>query len=352
MIGAGLTGLAVALRRGRAGDRVSIFEADARAGGQLHTIREGGFVVEQGAEGYVASSASVPELAAEVGVSDEIVAQRLERSLGFDGERLVALAPGEAARFLGFQVPPGELGRGIRSLRPGMGRLADALVAEMPAEVGLHLGAAVERVVPASSGLSVELAEGPSEPFDAVVVATGARAAAPILASLAPSARALGSAATLSSVTVSLAFGASDVPHDLDATGFVVAERAQRDGLRACTFTSSKLPARSPDDAALLRLFFRPSEADLEALDDAAWSERARVAIERVLGIRAQPLRTWVARWVRALPVHDEHHTALVASIEAELAGRRVLLAGSAFHGAGIDAALRSALRAARALAS
>jgi oxygen-dependent protoporphyrinogen oxidase len=54
-------------------------------------------------------------------------------------------------------------------------------------------------------------------------------------------------------------------------------------------------------------------------------------------------LRQWVSRWSDALPVFDPAHKQAIAALETALKGSHIALAGSAFHGAGIDAALRSA---------
>jgi oxygen-dependent protoporphyrinogen oxidase len=346
IIGAGLSGLAVALRRSRAGDRVTLFEAGSRIGGQLHTILEDGYVVEQGAEGYVASSQAVPELAAECGVAERIVGQLVERSLGFDGSSLVALGAGEAARFLGFQVPSSELGRGIRAFALGMGELVEALARAIADDVEIRASVPVAAVRARPREIELELAMGSRETFDRVVLATTARAAGELLSPTVTAAAALGDANVNSSVTVSLAYARDAVAHPLDATGFVVAEGAQRGGLRACTFTSSKLPGRAPSGHVLLRAFFRPAPADA-ALRDAEWSSRASTQLEEILGIRTPPERSWVARWERALPVHDEGHTERVGTLEPTLRSLGVWLSGSAFHGSGIDAALRSAARVA-----
>jgi oxygen-dependent protoporphyrinogen oxidase len=162
-------------------------------------------------------------------------------------------------------------------------------------------------------------------------------------------AEALARARTISSITVSLAYARSAVDHPLDATGFVVAESEQREGFRACTFVSSKLPVRAPGDRALLRVFFRPEPSDGE-LSDEAWSARAERALRRVLTLRSGFERAWVSRWPDALPVFDDAHRRTVRTLERALAGRSLVLAGSAFHGAGIDAAVRSAETASRSI--
>src|SRR5579872_1525147 len=99
VIGGGLSGLTVAFRRAQAGDAVVLFEPAARLGGQLWTERRDGFVVEHGAEGFVARSEAVPALAAALdpALRADLVGQEETRSYGYDGARLVALGPGEAA---------------------------------------------------------------------------------------------------------------------------------------------------------------------------------------------------------------------------------------------------------------
>ena len=57
-----------------------------------------------------------------------------------------------------------------------------------------------------------------------------------------------------------------------------------------------------------------------------------------------------MSRWQNALPVFDDVHRTRVTELEAAFAGRGLVLAGSAFHGSGIDAAVRSAEAAARSL--
>jgi oxygen-dependent protoporphyrinogen oxidase len=350
IIGGGLSGLAVALRRCRAGDRVTVFEAGSRLGGQLQTLVEDGYVVEQGAEGFVASSRAVPELAVECGVGERIVGQLVERSYGFDGTALAPLAPGEAARSLGFQVHRSELGRGIRAFARGMGELPDAVARTVAEEVEFRTETPVFTVRARPREVELQLGQGVREVFDRVVVATSARVAAELLSPTVTAAAALADSKVLSSVTVSLAYARAAVSHPLDATGFVVAEQAQRDGLRACTFTSSKLPGRAPADRVLLRVFFRPSPADATLAGD-AWAERAATALSAILGIDGEPERSWVARWDRALPVHDDAHAERVRSVEPTLRSFGIWLAGSAFHGSGIDAALRSATQTAEDLA-
>lgn len=351
VIGAGLAGLTVAVRCARKGDRVVLFEASRRAGGQLWTEHSEGYVVEHGAEGFVAGSEAVRTLAAELGIAAGIVEQSVSTSFGFDGCELRALAPGAAADFLGFRVPRSELGKGIRSFDAGMGDLVAALESAASGRVELHKATPARRIETSGSELHVVLDDGRHVTADAIVVATGLRAAPDLLEpEFGVAAAGLRESRASSSVTVSLGFERGAIEHSLAGTGFVIAEAAQQDGLRACTFTSSKLPKRAPADRALVRLFFRPSADDAARLDDAEWIARAERGFARAVTVRSRPLRTWISRWNSALPVSDDAHFQRVTALEDGLRGSGVHLAGAAFHGSGIDAAVRSAFRALLAL--
>lgn len=351
IIGAGVAGLTVAYRRQRAGDRVTLFEAEPRVGGQLFTERSAGFIVEHGAEGFVAGSSALAELAGSLGIASRLLDQRVTESCTFDGRSLLRLGPGEAGRLLGFQVGERAFGKGIQSFQGGMLELAEVLLAALGAQPSCRLSTPIASVHPEAGRWQITPVAGAPVVVDRVVIATSALAAAPLLEpAFGSAASALAGSSALSSVTVSLAYPRPAIAHALDATGFVVAEAAQLEGFRACTFASSKMSGRAPSEHALLRAFFRPSGDELERLDAAAWAERAHRNLQRAIEIRSQPEHTWVSRWARALPVFDDAHRARVKTLEEALAGSGVCVAGACFHGSGIDAAVRSAEAAARAL--
>jgi len=350
VIGGGLAGLTAAFRL-RDRYTVTLLERGQRLGGQIHTELDRGFVIERGAEGFVARSQALPALARDLGMPEgELIGQAVLRSYGFDGQQLLALQPGEAATLLGFQVPPEELGKGIASLRRGMGSLISALTGSLHERVTLALGSEVGALELRSGELLAHAAGGATFAADCAIVAIPAAPAAELLATLAgDAARALSQAEALSSVTVELGYAREQIGHALDASGYVVAQSAQQ-GVRACTFTSSKFVDRAPHGSVSLRLFFRPSAQELATLDDDAWTERAVHELARALPVRGQPRDVWVSRWSNALPVFSDAHRSAVAALEQALAPYPLQLAGSAFHGSGIDAAVRSAERAAAAL--
>ena len=77
VVGAGLAGLAAAhgLRRTGEAHRVRpvVFEASSRVGGKLATWGVDGFLIEEGADGFVPGRGLVERLAAELGIAGEVV---------------------------------------------------------------------------------------------------------------------------------------------------------------------------------------------------------------------------------------------------------------------------------------
>ncbi|MFO0737489.1 MAG: FAD-dependent oxidoreductase [Labilithrix sp.] len=339
IVGAGLAGLTIAHRLSAAGRDVTLIEGSPRLGGQLWSAREDGYVVELGAEGFIARSEAVPKLAHDIGLTS-LLDQRQTVSFRYDGTTLHALAPGEAAAALDFQVARVDRGAGIRTFVDGMGALTDALAAAIEPRVVRYVGVQVEAL--ATDGRRVRVDD---VAYDAVVVAVPSAPAAELLRPLLASEPFVASG-TVSSVNVSLAFARGQVAHPLEGTGFVVG--AGDGGFRACTFASSKFAHRAPPDHVLLRAFFRPTPAELA--EDTPWVARAVEALGAALGIEGEPVRSWTAFWPDALPVFDDAYHARVAAAEARLAERNIFLAGAAFHGSGIDAAVRSAERVAARL--
>jgi oxygen-dependent protoporphyrinogen oxidase len=343
VIGGGLAGLVAALRLARMRHRVLVLESAARFGGQLHTVHEAGHLIELGAEGFVARSESIPKLARELGISGELRGQELTRTLGYKGGALHELAPGQAASFLGFQVAREDLGAGIRTFRKGMGQLVSALERALASDVELRPSFAAHGVERRARGYEIRGEDGVTLAAERVVIASSLRGAAEVLKPvLGDTALEFARATTSSSVTVSLAYPRAQIAHPLDATGFVVATEDQLHGARACTFTTSKFAGRGPDDEVSLRVFMRPDAREQKMLTDGEYVERAREVLACVLSLQAAPLHSWVSRWSDALPVFDPPSTQAVASLEATLRGSGIALAGSAYHGVGIDAAVRS----------
>ena len=117
-------------------------------------------------------------------------------------------------------------------------------------------------------------------------------------------------------------------------------------GVRALSFASHKFARPRPEGEVVLRAFFRPTAEELGA-PDATFVDRAASAARELLGTKGAPQRAWVSRWPEALTVYDERTRELDERADQALAPLGVYLAGSHYHGAGIDRAVASAERAA-----
>jgi protoporphyrinogen/coproporphyrinogen III oxidase len=342
VIGAGLSGLAVAARLLAAGRDVLVLEGSGRVGGQIHTFREDDLVVELGAEGFVARSRAVPALCQLLGMAGELIDQLTTDTYAVEPSGLVLLPAGEAARRLGFQVPPEELGRGIRSLRLGMGQLTDALLARVGSN-NVRLQAPVAALSGERGQLSLRLEGGAVETASRVVLATPARQAAALLApwGLAESAP-LAHAPLLSNVSVNLLYQREQFRDYPPGSGLVFPESFSSVGLRALSLVAHKFVGRVAPAQSLVRVFFRPVGDALDAWSDERFATEAASAIGRVLRVDGEPARAWVSRWADALPVFSAAHLAQAAAADRALQELGVHVTGSAFHGAGIDAAVSS----------
>lgn len=172
----------------------------------------------------------------------------------------------------------------------------------------------------------------------ALVVATPAYATAPLLTEAAPQvARLCGEVPYASAATVALAFRRDAVAHRLDGSGFVV-PRAERSGIMAASWLSSKWPNRAPEGFVLMRAFLGGAR-DPEALakNDAEMVATALTALRPLLGISGDPLFTRIFRWDRSNAQHNVGHLDRIAAIERSLQSHPGLfVTGSGFRGTGI----------------
>jgi oxygen-dependent protoporphyrinogen oxidase len=152
-----------------------------------------------------------------------------------------------------------------------------------------------------------------------------------------------------SSAIVTLAFRREEVPHPLDGFGFVV-PHVERRRLLAGTFSSLKYPGRAPADSVLVRAFVGGAlQPELLELDDEALVSVVRDELAALIGVRATPHLTRIARWQRAMPQYAVGHLERVARIRARAAALGLHLAGNAYEGVGIPDCIRSGETAAAA---
>ena len=305
---------------------------------------------------------------------DESVAALVERHYGAEmvdrlaDPLLAGVYGGEAAqlsvravlpRFVEMESKYGSLGRGMlaarknvqrslpapsifSSLKGGMQQLGEALVAKLPAEA-LRANSPVQAVQRQDRGWVVSAGYA-SDQFDAVIVATPATAAAPLLeiasAELASELRAISYS---SSVTVALGFDQNVRVALPPGFGFLVPRREGK-RLLAATFVHNKFPHRAPKDIAVVRCFLGGSrDEQVLQLTDENILNIVRDELRQILGVKADPLFTRLYRWKGAMAQYTVGHLERLDRIEGlvkPLPG--LALAGNAYRGIGVPDCIRS----------
>ena len=311
---------------------------------------------------------------ARVSNGDESVAALVERHYGAEmvdrlaDPLLAGVYGGEAAqlsvravlpRFVEMESKYGSLGRGMlaarknvqrslpapsifSSLKGGMQQLGEALVAKLPAEA-LRANSPVQAVQRQDRGWVVSAGYA-SDQFDAVIVATPATAAAPLLeiasAELASELRAISYS---SSVTVALGFDQNVRVALPPGFGFLVPRREGK-RLLAATFVHNKFPHRAPKDIAVVRCFLGGSrDEQVLQLTDENILNIVRDELRQILGVKADPLFTRLYRWESAMAQYTVGHLERLQRIEGlvkPLPG--LALAGNAYRGIGVPDCIRS----------
>jgi oxygen-dependent protoporphyrinogen oxidase len=240
------------------------------------------------------------------------------------------------------------------SLDDGMQGLVEILAARLPPGT-VRVGTAVSAVLPGTSRAGTWhlcLPDGASVEVDAAILATPAHHTARLVADLDQRlAEQLSEITYASSATVTLAYRRVDVPHPLDAFGFVVPFIEAR-SIIACTFSSVKYPGRAPEDHVLLRSFVGGTlQASCADLDDASMEAAVRRELAELLGIPVPPELVRIHRHPQAMPQYCVGHIERVGAINAQLSRHRGLaLAGSAYGGVGIPDCIHGGEAAAEAI--
>jgi len=227
-------------------------------------------------------------------------------------------------------------GKGIfRSLRNGLGSLIDALTARVNV-----ISTPIEAIKP-SWGLR---ADGAWYNFDCVVLACGANRSVPLLASLdEPLSDLLGRIPYTGSSIWTFGYRREQIKHPLDAFGFLV-PRPERNAIMACTWLQAKWLGRVPADKAVFRCFSGDVSASREEIEK---------DLKRLMGITAEPLFVLNHRWPNTMPQYTVGHAARLQEMEArakQIPG--LYMAGNSFNGIGIPDCIRSAQKAAEAIAA
>ncbi len=266
-------------------------------------------------------------------------------------------------RFAAMEANPGSLGRAMlaarkkaattqakplfTTLKGGMQQLADAIVQRLSPE-SLHRGVAIKACHPEGEGWLV-LAGDSRIPFDAIIVAVPAQAAATLLQDAIPELSAeLRGIDYSSSATVALGYGREVRSALPPGFGFLV-PRTEGKRMLAATFVHNKFDYRATDDRALIRCFLGGihDEAVLSLPEDEI-VELVRRELAEILGIKAEPLFARVYRWRASMAQYNVGHLQRMQRIE-QLAAQfpTLALAGNAYRGIGVPDCIRSGKSAA-----
>ena len=234
------------------------------------------------------------------------------------------------------------------SLKNGMQHLVEALATRLN-QPSLLTKTQVQSIQLEARGWTISSVS-KSEPYDAVILAVPAFAAAQLLSRCAPELSAeLAGISYSSSITIGLGYDRNVRQSLPSGFGFLV-PRSEGKRLLAATFVHNKFPSRAPDDRALLRCFFAGSNAEnIWQLPDDAIIAVVRNELQQILRLRAAPLFARVYKWKSAMAQYEVGHLERLSRIERlrqQLPG--LALAGNAYRGIGIPDCVRSGQDAAK----
>ena len=229
--------------------------------------------------------------------------------------------------------------------RAGIGALVGALVDALDRlAVTVRTGAPVERIEGDGGRWRVDDAV-----FDHVVLASPARATAPLVHDVAPEAAgALGAMDHAGVILVTLTVPADEWPERLHGrSGYLVPKPDQR-WVTAASFGSQKWAHWRPDDGRqVLRVSLGRDGLDADHLDDDRVVAAVIDEVSGHLGLDLRPDEIRISRWPGAFPQYRPHHAERVARLERSLP-EGLHVAGASHHGIGIPACVRSATAVAR----
>jgi protoporphyrinogen/coproporphyrinogen III oxidase len=246
----------------------------------------------------------------------------------------------------------------LGSFKEGMGTLVERLAEKLRDD--LQFGVDVKSIRARNRDgkekplWRIRLSGGDEINADAVVVATPAYAAAPLLVESMPKLSSLLAGIEHAPMdVVSSAFDRKQVRHPLDGFGFMV---PRREGLHTiCTFWNSSLfPAHVRNGTVLMTSFAaRGSDGNLNEMPDDLLAQQVEAENAAVLGITGAPIDRMVWKYSRALPQYNIGHAQRVKGIREALSGLPgFLVAGNYLAGRSIGECVDTGFQAADQLHS
>ncbi len=237
------------------------------------------------------------------------------------------------------------------SLKEGMEELVQGCLSFIGPE-RVKTNTAVVSISKQGSKYRLQLAEGATADFDALVLATPAYVTQDLLRPLDEDlGTRLSAIQWSSSATVSIAFRKGDMKKSLPGFGFIV-PRVENRRINACTWSSIKWSYRAPEDTLLLRCFVGGGHhEELVSLGDQELLSAVREELAQIVGLEAQPVFSKVYRWFKGMPKYTVGHQERIAAIEEKLkAHPGLFLIGCSYRGIGIGDCTKSGFDAAASL--
>lgn len=222
------------------------------------------------------------------------------------------------------------------TLKNGLESLVHQIETRLP-ESSIRKNTTVDKIVKQSDGYHIELCNGETLTYDAIILTSPHHAVTHMLRDYSFVQKhtdyPVGSVAN-----VAMAFDADQVKFDKDGTGFVVSRNANFT-ITACTWTNRKWPHTTPEGKVLLRGYVgRPGQTEIVDADDEDIIDTVLYDLKKVMNIEGEPNFHVITRWKKMMPQYTVGHKfrveALKSNVQAELPG--VVLAGSSYEGVGI----------------
>ena len=234
------------------------------------------------------------------------------------------------------------------SFEGGMGQLTDALAGSI-AGADIMTSTTVTALEGGDGGYRLTLNNRSELKAESVVLATPARTTAQLLSVIAPeAAAAVADIHQVATSTVTLAYRTEHIP-PLSGSGFVVPAVEDR-RIMGVSYLSQKWDGRVPDSRfVLLRAFVGGSKGqELARAEQDQLESAVRHELDAMVGITADPVRSWARSWDDGLHQYTLGHRDRVVRAESALATHPGLaLAGAAFHGIGLNECVDSGRSAA-----
>lgn len=151
--------------------------------------------------------------------------------------------------------------------------------------------------------------------------------------------------------SVALGFNKSDILHKLDGFGVLLPEKEKEFKMLGALFSSSIFEGRAPEGKALITCYMGGKrQPELVPLDDAELVNAAIKDLQKLIGLKGNPVFKHVTRWHRGIAQYNIGHGEILEAIdEFEKEFPSVKLIGSYRGGVGVSSCLESALAAAEA---